>query len=94
MTTKLLLPDMSRLTESNGMSDELERKDSFELDTGSSAPATPPSSHPLSSGRLTRHNKTHSKSLELEWIVVRIEVTDTGYGIRPRDMVQSKLFSK
>ncbi|THG98478.1 hypothetical protein EW026_g3717 [Hermanssonia centrifuga] len=33
------------------------------------------------------------KELGDEWIVVRIEVTDTGCGIKPQDMVQSKLFS-
>ena len=33
-----------------------------------------------------------SKPPPLEWIVVRIEVSDTGCGIRRKDMVQSKLF--
>jgi osomolarity two-component system sensor histidine kinase SLN1 len=28
----------------------------------------------------------------LDWIAVRIEVTDTGCGIRRRDMIESKLF--
>ncbi|KAI0773246.1 hypothetical protein BD413DRAFT_473180 [Trametes elegans] len=51
--------------------------------------------HPrLSATHLTQHNVLHSKPAPpLEWIVVRIEVTDTGCGIRPKDMVQSKLFS-
>jgi hypothetical protein len=30
----------------------------------------------------------------LERIIVRIEVTDTGYGIRQKEMYQTKLFSK
>ncbi|KAI0628055.1 hypothetical protein C8Q77DRAFT_1245956 [Trametes polyzona] len=48
----------------------------------------------LSATHLTQHNVMHSKPMPpLEWIVVRIEVTDTGCGIRPKDMVQSKLFS-
>lgn len=51
--------------------------------------------HRLSKNHLTQHNTLHSKPAPLlEWIVVRIEVTDTGCGIRPKDMVQSKLFCK
>lgn len=46
----------------------------------------------LSMTQLSRHNM-HSVSLSrLEWIVVRIEVSDTGCGIRQKDMVDSKLF--
>ncbi|TFY66934.1 hypothetical protein EVG20_g4155 [Dentipellis fragilis] len=45
----------------------------------------------LSANSLVRHNLQHSKLPEC--IVVRIEVTDTGYGIPPKEMVQSKLFS-
>ena len=49
--------------------------------------------HPLSTSYLTQHNMQHDKTRPpLEYIVVRIEVTDTGVGIRPRDMVESKLF--
>ncbi len=49
--------------------------------------------HTLSQSHLTQHNTLHSKPAPpLEWIVVRIEVTDTGCGIRPKDIVQSKLF--
>jgi len=54
---------------------------------------SPPFAHRLSATHLTQHNNVHSKPPPLEWIVVRIEVSDTGYGIRPKDMVQSKLFS-
>lgn len=47
----------------------------------------------LSATHLTQHNVLHSKPAPpLDWIVVRIEVTDTGCGIRSKDMVQSKLF--
>jgi len=45
---------------------------------------------PLSANYLTQHNMEHGKPYE--WIVVRIEVSDTGYGIKPQDMAQSKLF--
>lgn len=49
--------------------------------------------HPLSTSYLTQHNMQHDKTRPLlEYIVVRIEVTDTGVGIRPRDMAESKLF--
>ncbi|KAJ3483065.1 hypothetical protein NLI96_g6565 [Meripilus lineatus] len=48
----------------------------------------------LSRNHLTQHNSIHGKPPPpLEWIVVRIEVSDTGCGIRPKDMVESKLFS-
>lgn len=46
----------------------------------------------LSATLLTQHDVLHSKPPPLEWIVVRIEVTDTGSGIRSKDMAQSKLF--
>lgn len=48
----------------------------------------------LSMKQLRQHDVMHSKPAPpLEWIVVRIEIKDTGCGIRPKDMVQSKLFS-
>ena len=48
---------------------------------------------PLSTDHLNQHNKQHATS-PLEYIIVRIEVADTGYGIRPQDMVEGKLFCK
>ena len=49
--------------------------------------------HRLSKTHLNQHNVLHAKPAPpMEWIVVRIEVSDTGYGIRPQDMVQGKLF--
>jgi osomolarity two-component system, sensor histidine kinase SLN1 len=51
--------------------------------------------HSLSASHLSQHNLHHSKPhTPLEWIVVRIEVTDTGCGIKPKDIAQSKLFCK
>jgi hypothetical protein len=47
---------------------------------------------PLSATHLSQHNNGGETPPPLEWIVVRIEVTDTGYGIKARDMAQSKLF--
>ncbi|KDR80820.1 hypothetical protein GALMADRAFT_241276 [Galerina marginata CBS 339.88] len=59
------------------------------VDVSSSSP------RPLSADYLTQHNILQSRKPPppLEWIVVRIEVQDTGYGIKPQDMAQSKLFS-
>ncbi|KAF9474819.1 hypothetical protein BDN70DRAFT_884421 [Pholiota conissans] len=49
---------------------------------------------PLSKDFLTQHDIAHGKhAAPMDWIVVRIEVSDTGYGIKPSDMAQSKLFS-
>ncbi|KAF9494884.1 hypothetical protein BDN71DRAFT_1392461 [Pleurotus eryngii] len=49
--------------------------------------------HSLSTSHLSQHNRHHTDAPPLEWIVVRIEVADTGCGIRRRDMAESKLFS-
>lgn len=50
---------------------------------------------PLSTSYLSQHDKQQGKPLSsLEWIAVRIEVIDTGYGIKAQDIAQSKLFCK
>lgn len=62
--------------------------------------ATPMSSsprnqhQPLSINHLIQHDRIHSKATPLEWIVVRMEISDTGCGIRSKDMKTSKLFCK
>jgi hypothetical protein len=49
---------------------------------------------PLSAGYLSQHDsQQENPSNSLDWIAVRIEVTDTGYGIKAQDMSQNKLFS-
>ncbi|KAI0769211.1 hypothetical protein BC629DRAFT_1292280 [Irpex lacteus] len=66
------------------------------LDTSISLTDTPMTEfdeQQLSAARLDQHNSIHNKAPPTECIVVRIEVTDTGCGIRQKDMVQSKLFS-
>ncbi|KAF8216735.1 hypothetical protein K438DRAFT_1797735 [Mycena galopus ATCC 62051] len=51
--------------------------------------------HALSASHLSQHNLANGTdpSAELKSIVVRIEVTDTGYGITKRDMDECNLFS-
>lgn len=44
----------------------------------------------LSAHSLEKHNLSYAP--QRNWVVVRIEVTDTGCGIPPKEMVQSKLF--
>ena len=44
----------------------------------------------LSAHSLDRHNRSHAP--QRNWVVVRIEVTDTGCGIPPKEMAQSNLF--
>jgi len=48
----------------------------------------------LSEDRLSEHNYNMEPPQLLERIIVRIEVTDTGYGIQQKEMYQTKLFSK
>jgi len=48
----------------------------------------------LSEDRLSEHNFRTEPQKPLERIIVRIEVTDTGYGIQQKEMYQTKLFSK
>ena len=47
---------------------------------------------PLSANHLSQHNLHHRKPVE--FVVVRIEVEDTGCGIKAQDMVANKLFSE
>jgi len=48
----------------------------------------------LSEDHLSEHNFRTDPPNLLERIIVRIEVTDTGYGIQQKEMYQTKLFSK
>ncbi|GJJ11166.1 hypothetical protein Clacol_005398 [Clathrus columnatus] len=57
-------------------------------DQGSSVKSMGPS---LSAYRLSQHDALHSPHMDN--IVVRIEIEDTGAGIRQRDLVDNKLFS-
>ncbi|KAF8892172.1 hypothetical protein BD779DRAFT_1784373 [Infundibulicybe gibba] len=80
ITTRLILPHSTPT--------------SYEEAEGDCLEVLPDQHHPLSATYLKQHNiECNKSSPPLEWIVVRIEVTDTGYGIKARDMAQSKLFS-
>lgn len=108
ITTKLILPTRSTScrTDSETLVNGTSHLDNVKfakdaMDSPDSAiklpalPETPAKGHiQLSSNHLAHHDSIHSKSSPLEWIVVRIEVTDTGSGIRPKDMVHCKLFCR
>ena len=86
IATRLILPACSHrdLSAENGMREEGDiEKAEREDEEMSNAPR-------LSAHSLERHNRSHAP--HRDWIVVRIEVTDTGCGIPPKEMVQSKLF--
>ncbi|KAH9930211.1 uncharacterized protein B0H18DRAFT_1116910 [Fomitopsis serialis] len=95
VTTKLVLPGLSPPDASVSACDINEQLlvDEDKGNPFSTLENGQPLPHRLSATHLTQHNNTITKPPPTEWIVVRIEVTDTGYGIRPKDMVQSKLFS-
>lgn len=46
----------------------------------------------LSARSLDQHNASHQKRSTLDTIVVRIEVSDTGFGIKSKDLAKGKLF--
>ncbi len=86
IATRLILPACSHRslsaeigTREGGSTEKTERED----EEMSDAPR-------LSAHSLDRHNRSHAP--QRDWIVVRIEVTDTGCGIPPKEMLQSKLF--
>lgn len=78
ITTRLILPAVDTLR----LSDE----EKFEEILAGDA------QRPLSADYLSQHNMQDESKAPLEWIVVRIEVSDTGYGIKAQDMSRSKLF--
>jgi hypothetical protein len=92
ISTRLLIPSPSKYAPS-----ELSQS-THATETSKVTPTPDPAVdhlHTLSANHLSQHNLHHSKlHPPLEWIVVRIEVTDTGCGIKPKDIAQSKLFCK
>ncbi|KAI0831876.1 hypothetical protein BC628DRAFT_1407464 [Trametes gibbosa] len=94
VTTKLVIPAPPPKEESEEEGEEGLPRSSGANENASGNGKLPDDIPRLSATHLTQHNVLHSKPAPpLEWIVVRIEVTDTGCGIRLKDMVQSRLFS-
>ena len=78
ISTKLILPTSSI---------------SYEQGNSPDASATLPNGN-LSATRLTLHDMQPGSVPSLERIVVRIEVTDTGCGIKTCDLAHGRLFSE
>ncbi|TFK29581.1 hypothetical protein FA15DRAFT_663722 [Coprinopsis marcescibilis] len=86
ITTKLVLP---RFSEEDDPLGHIFHPHSDPNGNDASAAA-----RPLSADNLSQHNfNSRIDKAPLEMIVVRIEITDTGYGIRSRDISDNKLFS-
>ncbi len=86
IATRLILPACSHRnistengTKEGGSTEKAEREEEETIDVPG-----------RSAHFLDRHNRSHAPPRD--WIVVRIEVTDTGCGIPPKEMFQSKLF--
>lgn len=88
ISTRLILP---LVPSRESMSDQIKNEpDSLHPSTESSE--QPVHRLSLSQTDAQEHGSTAEKSSPTDQIVVRIEVTDTGSGIRPADMDQSNLF--
>ncbi|KAJ7781908.1 hypothetical protein DFH07DRAFT_791958 [Mycena maculata] len=91
ISTKLIHPTADEIAYSEGPSTP-----AAEIDPPvGGSPAKRTHGHALSASHLTQHNLANGldPAAELKSIVVRIEVTDTGYGITRRDMDECNLFS-
>lgn len=84
IATRLIVPTCSHLnTTSKDGANERETEKEKGREEVNDAPE-------LSAHSLDLHNRRHAP--RRDWIVVRVEVTDTGCGIPPKEMVESKLF--
>ncbi|KAF8628700.1 hypothetical protein AX17_005923 [Amanita inopinata Kibby_2008] len=81
ISTRLILP--VPLTESQSLDGQ----------TATASAQTEGNMHRLSASRLTMHDMQQELAPSLERIVVRIEVTDTGCGIKASDLAHGRLFS-
>ncbi|KAF7356425.1 Histidine kinase [Mycena venus] len=96
ISTKLIHPTPEEIAYSEGPSTPAaEIADPQTNGPGSSPVSKRGHGHALSVSHLSQHNLANGidPSPELKTIVVRIEVTDTGYGITRRDMDDCNLFS-
>ena len=83
ISTKLLHPGPAEVARMTG--EVSKEKPASRLSTGANE---------LSEDRLSEHNCNVEPPKLLERIIVRIEVTDTGYGIQQKEMYQTNLFSE
>ncbi|KAJ7117732.1 hypothetical protein C8R44DRAFT_791352 [Mycena epipterygia] len=90
ISTKLVHPTSDEIAYSEGPSTP-----AAEIDPPVAGPFKRGHGHALSASHLSQHNLANGAdpSAELKTIVVRIEVSDTGYGITRRDMDECNLFS-
>ncbi|KAF9649944.1 hypothetical protein BDM02DRAFT_3093963 [Thelephora ganbajun] len=82
ISTKLLCPDPTKVARMTGEASK--ERPASRLSTGANE---------LSEDHLSEHNYNTEPPKLLERIIVRIEVTDTGYGIQQKEMYQTKLFN-
>jgi len=88
IATRLIVPPCSHHEESAG--DEANEGESGEMAENRNEGVGMSDAPGLSAHSLDKHNRWHEPPRD--WIVVRIEVTDSGCGIPPKEMVQSNLF--
>ncbi|KAK2464012.1 hypothetical protein APHAL10511_003956 [Amanita phalloides] len=79
ISTKLILPTSTMPSEQESLAAPTAMSDEHK--------------HQLSATRLTMHDMQQDSTPSLERIVVRIEVTDTGSGIKASDLTHGRLFS-
>ncbi|KAJ7696469.1 hypothetical protein B0H17DRAFT_1053342 [Mycena rosella] len=93
ITTKLVHPTPEEVAYSDGPSTPA--TENVPSVGGAPSPSKQGHGHALSATHLSQHNLAHGVDpiAELKTIVVRIEVTDTGYGISRREMTEANLFS-
>lgn len=82
ISTKLLYPDPVEVRRINGKTSK--ERPSSRISNGIIG---------LSEDRMSERSSDTEPHKPLERIIVRIEVTDTGYGIRQKEMYQTKLFN-
>jgi osomolarity two-component system sensor histidine kinase SLN1 len=85
IATKLIVPACSHHGSSPGQCSEVDETEKGKYTQDGTVEVSE-----LSASSLDQHDQSHEPRRDR--IVVRIEVTDTGYGIPPEEMVQSKLF--
>lgn len=86
VTTTLIYPTEPYPSYSPGSGEDDRGASTSDASTGTYSPR-------LSAGRLQQHDTKTGETTNDQTLVIRIEIKDTGVGIRPRDMVEGRLFS-